>query len=189
MFYQRKGLVAMTTKEKLAAMLLACTVIFGANASAPVAAKGATIRISFPSSSGYETDSFAQEILTLVNAERARAGVAPLRLSRELMDACRIRAREITQSFSHTRPNGQRFSSIVQDGYYTCGENISAGHPSAEETMRGWMNSPGHRANILNADYTELGVGYVFDKNSYYKHYWVQIFKRPIEHSYRERRL
>lgn len=124
---------------------------------------------------------FALEVLYLVNAERAKAGVPPLKLSDDLQRAASIRAREIVRQFSHTRPNGQRFSSLIQDnGYYRCGENIAAGYASAEETVNQWMQSPGHRANILRPDYTELGVGYAYESGSSWHHYWVQIFRRPM---------
>lgn len=128
---------------------------------------------------------FAEQVLHLVNIERAKIGVAPLRLSKELMDACAIRAREIVQSFSHTRPNGQSFNTLIREGIYTAGENIAAGSSTPEAVVQQWMNSPGHRANILNSDYTELGVGYTYAENSTYTHYWVQIFKRPMARAYR----
>lgn len=175
----------MTKKKQIAAML-ALSLIFGGGVALNPNQAESAIKISFHANrSGYEAENFAQEMLAMVNAERSRAGVAPLRLSRELMDACRIRAYEITKNFSHTRPDGQRFSTVVRDGYYTCGENIAAGNDTVAATMDQWMNSPGHRANILKSDYTELGVGYFYDPNSQWQHYWVQIFKRPREKSYR----
>lgn len=128
---------------------------------------------------------FAEQVLYLVNIERAKVGAAPLRLSGDLMDASEIRAREIVQVFSHTRPNGQPFNSLIKNGYYTAGENIAAGNSTPEAVVNQWMNSPGHRANILNSDYTELGVGYAYAGNSEYTHYWVQIFRRPMAKAYR----
>lgn len=127
-----------------------------------------------------ERSQFASEVLRLVNIERAKVGAAPLRLTRELLDAADIRARELPISYSHTRPNGQPCQSLIRDGKYTVGENIAAGSSTPEEVVKLWMNSSGHRANILNKDYNELGVGYAFAENSEYKHYWVQLFKRPM---------
>lgn len=124
-------------------------------------------------------DCYAEEMLALINEARSSVGIAPLILSIELMDVATIRAKEITRVFSHTRPNGQKFSSLIRDGKYTCGENIAAGYATVSETFEQWMNSTGHRANILREDYTELGVGYFYEPNSQYKHYWVQIFRRP----------
>lgn len=75
--------------------------------------------------------------------------------------------------FDHTRPDGSSFSSIFKDmgiSYYTAGENIAMGYPSPEAVVAGWMNSPGHRANILNANFNAIGVGYA-PGNA-----WVQLF-------------
>ena len=106
--------------------------------------------------------------------------VAPLKLSAELQSAAAIRAEEITRRFSHTRPDGTKCSTVIPNGKYTMGENIAAGNNTAAKVVQQWMNSPGHRANILRSDYTELGVGYAYKENSQYKHYWVQIFRRPM---------
>ena len=123
----------------------------------------------------------ARQVLALVNEERCKVGVAPLTLSAELQSAAAIRAEEITQKFSHTRPDGTNFQTILPNSrYYIAGENIAAGNSTAAKVVQQWMNSPGHRANILRSEYTELGVGYVYKENSQYKHYWVQIFGRPM---------
>ena len=126
---------------------------------------------------------FAQEVLDLVNAERSKRGVAPLRLSQDLMDAAAIRANEITEFFSHTRPNGQPCHSLINQGAYTVGENIAGGSATPVDVVNLWMNSSGHRANILNPDYEELGVGYVYKAGTEYGHYWVQMFRRPMSKS------
>lgn len=123
------------------------------------------------------TDSAAAEILSLVNAERARAGLAPLTLNAEVSRAAAIRANEIQASFSHTRPDGKSFSTVLTEAgisYRASGENIAYGQTTAEKVMSDWMNSSGHRANILNSGYTELGVGHVKDASG--TDYWVQLF-------------
>ena len=125
-------------------------------------------------------EEFAQQVLDLVNKERRQRGIAPLRLSSDLLEAAEIRAEEISRVFSHTRPNGKSCHSMFRNGQYTIGENIAAGCPTPKETVKQWMDSSGHRANILNADYKELGVGYYYKSNSEYKYYWVQIFRRPM---------
>ena len=123
-------------------------------------------------------DEAAVEILRLVNIERKKAGVKPLKLSRELLRPAARRAREITKLFSHTRPNGESFDSAFYGiDYKVVGENIAAGQTSCEMVMQQWMDSPGHRANILNKKYKYLGVGYLYDENTVYKHFWVQHFK------------
>ena len=120
---------------------------------------------------------FAVEVLNLVNAERAKVGAPPLRLANDLQQSAAIRAREIVQLFSHTRPDGSDCFTVIRKKGNTCGENIAAGHGTAAETVEQWMNSQGHRENILNPRYRELGVGYAYEDYSTYHHYWVQLFR------------
>lgn len=126
-------------------------------------------------------NNFAQEILNAVNAERAAAGLTLLKLTGTLMDGAATRAGEIVSYFSHTRPDGTSFSTVVEDTYpsYYVGENIAAGFQTTDGVMNGWMNSEGHRENILHSCYTELGVGLAYDANSEYGYHWVQIFGNP----------
>lgn len=121
---------------------------------------------------------YQEEILRLVNAERTKAGVAPLTLNATLCTAAQLRARELPTQFAHTRPDGtQCFTVLDQVGqnYRTAGENIAAGQTSPAQVMSDWMNSPGHRRNILDASFTQLGVGYL-QTDSGYGEYWVQLF-------------
>lgn len=137
---------------------------------------------NFDTNTGASTVSvqeLANEVLRLVNEERAKVGARPLVLDKVLMDGCEIRARELTQNFSHTRPNGRAFRTALRtDNPYT-GENIAAGQSTPEEVVDSWMHSPGHRANILNKRYSKLGVGYYYS-DSGYRHYWVQIFMGKV---------
>ena len=123
---------------------------------------------------------YAQRVLDLVNIERRKAGVKPLALSDELMRASAVRSQEIIKVFSHTRPDGTPFTSIVSRHGRRIGENIAGGYQTPEDVVDGWMHSEGHRKNILHPDFTELGVGYAYEEDSQYKHYWVQIFRRPM---------
>ena len=127
-------------------------------------------------------DNYAQDVLNLVNTERANVGLRPLTLSSTLKDGAAIRSNELTVYYSHTRPNGTNCSTVVEDTYpsYYIGENIAVGQTSAEKVMTAWMNSTGHRENILRKSYTELGVGLVYDENSNYKYHWVQLFGNPL---------
>lgn len=128
-------------------------------------------------SNAYAAEDFAVEVLNLVNAERAKVGVAPLSLAEDLQQSTAIRAHEIVQYFSHTRPDGSDCFTVMWDKGNTCGENIAAGYPTAAQTVEQWMNSEGHRANILNPAFHELGVGYAYEEYSTYHHYWVQLFR------------
>ena len=127
--------------------------------------------------SAFAAENFAVEVLNLVNAERAKVGVAPLTLAQDLQEASAIRAREVVQLFSHTRPDGSSCFTVMKNRGRTYGENIAAGHATASETVEQWMNSQGHRENILNPAFRELGVGYAYESNSMYHHYWVQLFR------------
>lgn len=125
-----------------------------------------------------EWNVFTDEVIRLVNVERANVGLPPLVKNEKACQAAEKRAAEIGISFSHTRPDGRACYTILDDmgiGYVTCGENIASGHPTAAAVVRGWMNSPGHRANILNEDYAEIGVG-VWSVDGIL--HWTQLFLR-----------
>ena len=127
------------------------------------------------------TSAYAQEVLDLVNAKRAEAGVAPLALDSSLNAAARVRAKEITTTWGHTRPNGGNPKSAVEEqglSPSSVAENISAGRWSAQDVVNGWMESDGHRANILNPNYTKMGLGSVKVDNDPKKYgmYWAQLF-------------
>ncbi|MBQ7067122.1 MAG: hypothetical protein IJN92_09925 [Lachnospiraceae bacterium] len=123
------------------------------------------------------TSNFAKQVVKLVNEERVKAGLKELTIDTQVETAALVRAKEIKQSFSHTRPNGSSFSTVLKEQgvkYKGSGENIAWGQKTPEEVMKGWMNSEGHRANILNAKYTKIGVGNYQDENG--RNYWVQLF-------------
>lgn len=124
-----------------------------------------------------DSSSYAAEILSLVNAERAKAGVSPLTIDASAERAANTRAQEIQQSFSHTRPNGSGFSSALTEAgvsFRASGENIAYGQNSPQEVMQVWMNSEGHRANILKRDFTSIGIGHTETGNGV--DYWTQLF-------------
>ena len=116
------------------------------------------------------------QVLTLVNSERAKNGLSALAYSSELSAAAEIRAKEIVRSFSHTRPNGSScFTVLAENGitYRTAGENLAYGQRTASAVMNGWMNSSGHRANILGRGFGRIGIA-CYTQNGV--KYWVQIF-------------
>jgi len=128
--------------------------------------------------------SFEAELLKLTNSERRKVGLAPLRLSSQLTRAAQSHAMDMARNryFNHTGLNG---SSMVDRAkatgykYSSLGENIAASRATPEGTIRQWMNSAGHRANILNSKFTEIGFGFANEPNSPYRHYWVQVFGTP----------
>lgn len=121
--------------------------------------------------------SFVRQVEELVNEERAKAGLAPLQVSGAVTSAAQDRAVEIERSFSHTRPNGSSFSTVLTENgvsFMGSGENIAYGQRSPKEVMNTWMNSAGHRANILNGKFTTMGIGYYLNGSG--TGYWVQLF-------------
>lgn len=119
--------------------------------------------------SGYESYSNAYKVLQLVNQERAAQSLPPLTMDESLVESAMQRAAEIVVLFDHTRPCGLACFSINSRAW---GENIAYGYNSAESVMKGWMNSPGHRSNILG-NYSTIGIG-CFEYNGV--DYWVQLF-------------
>ena len=119
---------------------------------------------------------YAEQVVTLVNQERAAEGLSPVTMDDDVAAAALVRARECATSFSHTRPNGTScFTALKETGvsYRGAGENIAYGQQTPTEVMQAWMNSSGHRANILNGDYTKIGVAYTVINGT---PYWAQFF-------------
>lgn len=123
-----------------------------------------------------EALSFAEQVVELVNAERAKVNLPALTMTTKLNEAALVRAKETVQSFSHTRPNGSSFSTVLKENgisFQGAGENIAWGQRTPEQVVNAWMNSEGHRANILNPRYTSIGVGYYLNGAT---PYWAQLF-------------
>lgn len=115
------------------------------------------------------TDEYRQKIIDLVNAERKNAGLSALEIDDKAMEYAQVRAQEITVSYTHTRPNGLK---KPYDEIGAMNENI-AGGGTPETVMKAWMDSPGHRANILNKEAFAIGVGCYWNGTSFY---WAQEF-------------
>jgi uncharacterized protein YkwD len=131
-------------------------------------------------------------VLMLVNAERDRAGCAPLRADPRLAHAAQGHAEAMARGdfFDHVGLDGGDMVDRVRAQAYAfsrLAENLAAGWPDAESVVEGWMSSPGHRANILDCRVVETGVGHVHDPRDTpfagglvgYRHYWVQVFGAP----------
>ncbi len=138
------------------------------------AGTGQKPQTSVPALSGIGT--FEQQVLDICNAERIKIGLAPLSWDpSNLAPGAAVRAQEITTYFSHTRPDGSScFTAVKNPG--RVGENIAAGQASPQAVMNSWMNSQGHRANILNPGFAKIGIGHVYAPGTTYGHYWVQMF-------------
>lgn len=123
-----------------------------------------------------------EQVLTLVNAERRKAGCAPVRLDPRLTAAAQKHSADMAANnyFSHTGRGGSSFVARIRaEGYPTArSENIAAGNPTAEATMRQWMGSAGHRRNILDCTAKDMGVGVATNAKATYRTYWTQDFGR-----------
>lgn len=115
-----------------------------------------------------DPNELAEKVFQLTNQERIRAGVPALQWDDDLQDCAMLRAEELAEKFSHERPDGTRFSSVIRDRGLPFGplaENIYSGPETPEAAVKGWMNSSGHKKNMLNGDYDAGGHAY-----------WVQLF-------------
>ena len=122
---------------------------------------------------------FQKEVVDLVNVERTNRGLNPLKLDEKLSNVATTKSQDMINKnyFDHTSPTyGSPFDMMKQFGisYKSAGENIAMGQNSPKEVVTAWMNSPGHRANILNSSFTDIGVGIA--KNSSGSIYWTQMF-------------
>ena len=121
--------------------------------------------------------SLAHQVLDSVNTERAKYGLSALTYDVTLTKAANVRAAEIKTLFSHTRPDGSSCFTVLDEvgyRYRTAGENVAYGQRTVNEVMTAWMNSDGHRANILG-DYTHVGIG-VYESGGVI--YWAQMFTK-----------
>lgn len=157
-------------------------IVFAALAAAALTGAAGAVHLDRPVqgsssvSAGIQSSSAASEVVRLTNSARSQNGYAALVEDGALSDAAAVRAREIARSFSHTRPSGASFSSALSESgvsYLRAGENIASGQKSASEVVNAWMNSPGHRANILNSSYSRIGSASVNIDGTLY---WVQLF-------------
>lgn len=125
-------------------------------------------------------DPFEQQVLQLVNAERAAVGLSSLQFDIRLQSAAEAHSIDMATNncFSHNSCDGTNWATRVYSYYPMAGigENIAAGYTTAASVVNGWMNSPGHKANILDASYKSIGIGYYALAGSTYGTYWTQDF-------------
>lgn len=122
------------------------------------------------------------EVIRLTNLERSKRGLPALKANWQLCRVARYKSQDMINKnyFAHQSPTyGSPFDMMESFGlrFASAGENIAMGQRTPKEVMTSWMNSPGHRGNILSTAYTEIGVGMAKDKNGRY--YWTQMFMRP----------
>lgn len=123
---------------------------------------------------GTENYGFANDVLALVNQTRAEKGVAPVKLDESLLETAMQRAAELSLYYSHTRPDGSNCFTASSHTATRRSENIAIGYNTPDKVMNGWINSPGHYANIMDADVTSIGIGCFINSEGTYN--WVQFF-------------
>lgn len=177
--------VTWSTKDKAIATVNSKGVVKGKKAgtttiTAKVGSKKYTCKVTVKKKTS-TADKEKAAVLKRINQERKAKGLSPLKMDNTLNAAADARAKEIVKEFSHTRPNGTSCFTILDEAKYKvsytmAGENIAAGYDSADTVMTAWMNSKGHRENILNSGYDKVGIGYYYNSLQPYRYYWVQIF-------------
>ena len=126
-----------------------------------------------------DLDAYAQEVLPLTNARREAAGLNTLSADPVLTEMAMLRAKELDESYSHTRPSGENCKTVFgefETDLRFWGENAAKGNRSPEAAVEAWMDSPGHRENLLREDAGYLGVGVWQDEDGIL--YWVQLFAK-----------
>lgn len=132
---------------------------------------------------------FINRVANLINVERTRADLDTLKVDSQLSQAAQIHSNSMAKNdfFSHVGIDGSSPFDRIQDAgyeYSTAAENIAAGYQTPKEVVQGWMGSAGHRANILNPDLTEIGIGHEYLANDTgsvnYNHYWTTTFGTPV---------
>lgn len=184
--------------RRIAALAIIALTLFGyataasAETQAPAAeeaqAPTATHRMVLPMvmrPSAPPPPSAEDQVLELINAHRANAGCRPLLKNLQLTAAAEGHSQDMSTRnfFSHTGSNGssaqQRAAAAGYPDFLFGGENIAAGQATPQAVVTAWMNSAGHRANILNCSFKSVGIGYIYEPNDTYgpyRHYWSQDF-------------
>ena len=123
----------------------------------------------------------SSDVLDLVNQERKAAGLKNVKINEDLNRVAELRAAEIAEKWSHTRPNGEEWKTAFSDAGVSAsyrGENLAKGQYSADKVVEDWMDSDGHKANILNKKFTKMGVASVVIDGVTY---WVQVFANDVK--------
>lgn len=179
----------MRNQLTLSLILIVIALAVGGLARPTPSAAQSPVRIFLPL---LTTENVAEQVLYLVNVERLKAGCAIVTFDPRLSAAARSHSDDmaVNNFFSHQGSNGsQVWDRAEAEGYQwrTIGENIAAGQTSPDQVMAAWMSSSGHRANILDCDYTHMGLGYVYQADDQplpgrsfpFFHYWTQVFAAP----------
>ncbi|HEY3160669.1 MAG TPA: CAP domain-containing protein [Vicinamibacterales bacterium] len=163
-------------RKRFRVVAAVCTLVL-CSGSAPSAAR--------PAARAAAASSVAADVVDLTNVERARQHRAALRANPRLMRAAQIqaeqmaRARKLAHVLPHAAyPSAKDRLAAAEYRWQAYGENVALGQTDAADVVRSWMHSRGHRTNLLNADFSEMGAGYATDAAG--RPYYVQVFARPM---------
>lgn len=163
--------------KKIISAIMSCVLVSGTAFSVhAIDFRSSLQEVTAVSYDNSELAEYAEQVAVLVNKERNTYGLQPVKISPILSEAANIRASELKENFSHTRPNGTSCFTAMSEleiEYRAAAENIAYGQKNPESVMNAWMNSSGHRANILNEKMEYIGVGVVYQDGVYY---WSQFF-------------
>lgn len=152
--------------------------------SSPTRPRPTTPPAPAPTTTNPGGGSYTAQVVTLTNAERAKAGCGALTVDATLTSVAQAHSQDMATKnyFSHDSQDGRSpFDRMTAAGYRysTAAENIAAGQRTPQDVVTGWMNSPGHKANILNCALKQIGVGYATATGAAYGTYWTQDFGTP----------
>lgn len=157
--------------KKVLSLFLSVVMLLSITAGLDISAFAATSTININVENATYNYDYANEVLKLINQERAKAGLSALKMDSSLLDSAMLRSAECSVYFSHTRPD---LSDCFTANSKMSGENIAFNYSTPQAVVDGWMNSPGHKANILNSSFTSIGIGCVKVGSLY----WTQCFGR-----------
>lgn len=170
--------------KKYLAVLMAAAMVFSVATTSSFAAslrlsgsKTGTTQQTQEKKSEKEESDWEEKMLESINDAREKAGLKPLVLDEEACKAAAVRAKECLTTYDHTRPDGSKLTTALDEQgvkYSYWGENINEKQATVSSTMKSWMASKGHKANILNKNFDSVGLGRAKDKKGTYT--WVQIF-------------
>lgn len=163
--------------KKIISAIIACVLVSGTAFNVHAIDFGHSLQeVTAASYDSSKLAEYAEQVAVLVNKERDAYGLQPVKVSPLLSEAATIRAGELKENFSHTRPNGTSCFTAMSEldiQYKAAAENIAYGQKNPESVMNAWMNSSGHRANILSEKMEYIGVGVIYRDGVYY---WSQFF-------------
>jgi uncharacterized protein YkwD len=165
--------------------LAAVLVCLGVLACSPPASPDDPQNVALPLPGAAAPSEVTTAVVDLTNVERTRGGLTTLTANARLMQAAQLHSEQMAQAarLDHVLPNAayprpeDRLTAAAYR-WQAYAENVAMGQRTAAEVVNGWMQSSGHRANIMNPIYTEMGAGYARDPNG--RSYWVQVFGKPL---------